>query len=854
MNDVTRSSIFSEEVPARNAHFTGREKELRTLRERLEPESPNATVQPTQALVGMGGVGKTDIAAEYAYRHTADYDLVWWVRAERENLVRDAFVKLGRKLGIAHAEAQRDKSVSDVIDALKTGSCGQWLLIFDNAVDSEVVKRYLPVGLPHCHAIITSRKRQWQRNTKAGMIEVSTLAQEETVGFLRKRVPQLEPCAEAGDAQARQTDRERNDDAVCLAVELGNLPIAAEHAAAYLIETEAPVSSYLEMFKKNAHTLLSRQVDMDYPHAVATTWSISTDQLGDDSVELFKLFAFFSPDPMAQELFLTHDGGPAVRAELAGVLGNADRFQAAVEELNRYSLVKWDGRRNAVSVHRVVQSVTRGQVQIEQSDDCGAYRATVHALLAATDPGNPDQELNDAQYDRSLQHLRATEALDTDNPELRRLIIGQVRRLHLRGGPEEAYQLGKEALELWRARSGPDDELVLQLAVEVGNATRQLGRYRETLELNQETLERLRRTLGHEHGTTLLCANSYGGDLRSLGKFTEALELDLKLLPLFERVFSPNHPRTLNVRNNIGADYRRLGRFRDALKEDEHTYELRMNALGRTDLRTIRSRDSISVDMRGCGDYRRSLIVAQHVIDVLKERPEAESSDSLNAYKSYAVALRKTGHYDEALSASEQVVRRYSEFFGPDHRYTLRASINRINDLRVTDRLREAEELGVRALELCKTVDNPKGDITWATTVNLAVVLRRRNRPEDARAKDQEAVQGLADIFGAEHPLTLQATANLVSDLAAVGDLGAALELGEALYERSRRSLGENHPDTLAVGANLSLDRRASGRPAAAAELRADVMLRYQEALSPQHPVVRIVQQHGRVDVDIEPF
>ncbi|WP_405590741.1 FxSxx-COOH system tetratricopeptide repeat protein [Streptomyces sp. NBC_01190] len=854
MEDVTRSRIFDEGIPARNAQFTGRDEQLRLLREGLRASSVEVLGQPPQAVFGLGGVGKTEIAAEYAYRYAEDYDIVWWVHSEQEARVQDAFVKLAKRLGIAHAETQRDKSIWAVLAELRTGRYHRWLLIFDNAAEPEVIKRYVPTGRPHGHVIITSRKRNWRRHTKAEGIEVSQFSEQETVELLRKRVPHLAPRTELGEPLDPEADRARHADASSLARALGNLPIAAEHAAAYLAETGAPVGSYLRMFEENAHTLLSKQVDMDYPYAVAATWTISSGQLGEDAVELFNLFAFFSPEPMAEELFLTGGGRVRAPAALAEVLGDADRFREAVRQLHSYSLAKSDGHRGVVEVHRVVQAVTLGQARIERPQDCADYTAAAHTLLAATNPRNPDLESNDARYDLSRPHLWPAGALDTENPDLRQLVIDQVRRLHLRGGHEEALRLGQEARQAWRAKWGHDDEKVLQLSVEVGNALRVAGRYTEMQALNAETLERLTRTLGAEHQTTLMCANSYGGDLRSLGRFTEALELDLTILPQFERVFRPDHPRTLNVRNNLGADYRRLGRFHEAWEQDQLTYEMRARALGPTDLRTIRSKDSISVDLRGCGEYHRSLEAAQDVIAVLKERKGGESLDSLNAHKSYAVALRKVGRYDEALAESEQVLRRYAAFLGAEHRYTLRASINRINDLRVTDRLREAEALGRWALRLCAEVDIPKGDITWAATVNLALVLRGLNRPEEARALDEAALRGMTDLFGAKHPLTLQATANLVSDLALVGDTAKARELGEDLYEASRISLGENHPDTLAIGANLSLDRRATLDPAQADELRTDIMSRYEQVLTSKHPVVRIAEQRGRVNVDIEPY
>ncbi|MFJ4819572.1 FxSxx-COOH system tetratricopeptide repeat protein [Streptomyces sp. NPDC088801] len=853
MEAFARSLIFGDEIPARNPHFTGRGEELRILRQRLTTSAVEVLSQPPQAVFGLGGIGKTEIAVEYAHRFAKEYDLVWWVRSEHEDRMRDAFLKLGKRLGLVSPDGQRDKSIWTVMDALRSGPYDRWLLIFDNATQPEVVKRYLPGGRPHGHVIITSREQQWRRHTKAEGIEVTQFSEEETVDFLRRRVPDLAVLDEQGNPLTSESERSRHDDAVRLARALDNLPIAAEHAAAYLAETGSSVNDYLGMFEDDPHELLSEHVDMDYPHVVATTWSISSRQLGSDATELFNLCAFFSPEPMAEELFLT--GGRNVRAPetLAEVLADTRRFRQAARRLHRYSLAKTDGKRNVLTVHRVVQRVTRGQIAVERPEDCDAYRTAVHILLASTNPRNPDRESNDAQYERSLQHLIPAGALNSDHSDLRQLVVDQVRRLHLRGGHEESLRLGEAALKVWRDTSGRDDERVLQLAVEVGIAMRLAGRSKEARELNQETLELLTGKFGEDHEVTLICANSYGGDLRTLGKFEEALELDRKLLPLFERVFLPHHPRTLNVRNNLGADYRRLGQFRDALRQDELAYTERERALGPTNLRTLTSKDSISHDLRGCGQYDLALDVARDVIAALELRTGPETLDSLNAQKSFAVALRKAGHYEDALQASETAVRRYVDFLGEEHRYTLRANINRINDLRVTDRLREAEKLGRSALALCPKLDIPKSDITWATMVNLALVLRR-NSPEEARALDTTAVQGLCEVFGPEHPFTLQATANLASDLAAVGETAGALDLSRRCYEVSSRVLGEKHPDTLAMGANFSLDLRATGNAQQAEDLRVDILRRYEEVLSMEHPVTRIAQQRGRISIDIEPY
>ncbi len=152
-------------------------------------------------------------------------------------------------------------------------------------------------------------------------------------------------------------------------------------------------------------------------------------------------------------------------------------------------------------------------------------------------------------YDLSWPHIESERNfLYTANPALRRLVIDQVRRLHMGGAQVEAVQFGQDALKIWRERLGPDDLHVLMLAVEVAVAMRVLGSAAEARELSRETLRLLTERYGEDHEITLLCASLHGTDLRARAQFGEALELDLDLLPRFERVYGPDHERTLGVR------------------------------------------------------------------------------------------------------------------------------------------------------------------------------------------------------------------------------------------------------------------------------------------------------------------
>jgi len=841
--------IWSTEIPRRNPHFVGRTAELEALRANLI--GGNEPHPPAQLISGMGGVGKTEIATEYIHLHRDQYEIIWWIRAEHTDRVRDALVKLGQRLEVrpVGTEGGRDRTISAVLDALAIGVRPNWLLVYDNAAQPLELQRYLPTSLPGGHIIITSRQPNWPGYIKADSTGVSPFTSDEAVSFLRRRVPALG----ANLMLQADEDERRASEAARLAEALGHLPIAVEHAAAYLTETGQSVADYLSRFSENAHVLLSEQ-NPDFPASVSATWAMSTDLLPPDAGHLLNLCAFFSPEPIAVELFLDHAQAVSEPPGLCEFLSSPSRFRAAASHMHRLSLVKVDGARDQIQMHRVVQAVTRTQLRQNWRDLYQAYRTAVDVLLAESNPGHPDQAGNDATYDLSLQHLESERNFfNTSNPALRRLIIDQVRRLHLRGRHAEAMRFGQDALRVWRERLGRDHLQVLTMAVEVTIALRILGYAAEARELSRETLRLLKKTYGEEHEITLLCINTHGADLRSRAQFGEALELDLDLLPKFERIYGPDHERTLNVRNNLAADYRRLGRLRDALETDRRTFEDRRRILGARDPRTLTSYDAVALDLRSLGLYQESLDIARQVARTFAAAAGGENPDWLNARMGFAAALRKAGHYWDALQESEDVFQRYRDYLGAEHTYTLRAGINLINDRRAVGDLARSEELGREIYDRCRQVGS-HFEFGYAALVSLASVLRVTEQVDEARRHDLQAREGLVETYGDLHPFTLAAGINYAADLAACGDLAAAIRVGQDTLANCRAALGPDHPDTLRAAVNLAIDLASSGNQARANRMLEDALSRYAKTLTTEHPEARAAQQGTRLTAEIEPY
>ena len=209
-------------VPQRNKNFTGRSELLDDLRRRVTNRT--AALVP-HALHGLGGVGKTQLAIEYAYRYATEYQVIWWISADQTALVRSNLAALALRLGITGLVPNRvEEAVAAVLNALRRGDpYARWLLVFDNADEPELIRSLMPAGPGDI--IITSRNRGWAQVVDA--LEVNVFTRDESKEFLSRRVPSI-----------------TEDDADRLAEEFGDLPLGLEQAGAWLVQTAMTVDAY----------------------------------------------------------------------------------------------------------------------------------------------------------------------------------------------------------------------------------------------------------------------------------------------------------------------------------------------------------------------------------------------------------------------------------------------------------------------------------------------------------------------------------------------------------------------------------------------------------------------------------
>jgi hypothetical protein len=238
----------------RNPHFTGREPELCHLETRLKQGGDNARAQ---AITGLSGIGKSQLALEYTFRHISDYAGVWWFTMETSNALFEDFKELAARLGLPGHNEQDSRMVIEAVRHRLGQERERWLLIYDNAPCSQELDPYLPQTGYH-HILITSRDPNW-----LGIAEpfrLVPLSRTESVEFLLNR-----------------TNTSDNTSAEILAETLGDLPLALEQAGAYIEKTSIELADYIAVYRTRGNELRRQHSEaaIECPDSVATTCAYS---------------------------------------------------------------------------------------------------------------------------------------------------------------------------------------------------------------------------------------------------------------------------------------------------------------------------------------------------------------------------------------------------------------------------------------------------------------------------------------------------------------------------------------------------------------------------------------------------
>jgi tetratricopeptide (TPR) repeat protein len=543
---------------ARNPNFTGREALLAALRTGLTTGQPPAA---TQVITGLGGVGKTELVVEYAYRYQAEYDVIWWLRAEEPLSIASGYVELAQALELDEHDATDEIVVVEAARRWLEGHA-RWLLLFDNAPDPNALRPYLPLGAAG-HVLITSRNPNW-RGIASGF-SLAVMDPSEAVAFLAKRTGGV--------------DREG---IALLAAALGYLPLALEQAGAYMEETGRDARSYIELVQRHRRELLGRgSRSSDYSDTLETTWELAMERVSSScpaAAEMLNLLAFLAPDDFPLDLFSNGMTADDLTPSLAAASADPLTFDEAISALRRYSLIEVS--QGACSVHRLVQAVTRDRLNQADHD-----RMAIAALTLVSDafPFRLDDIDTWRPTARLVPHALAAagyaEHLEPPPPTAAWLLGQAATFLRERAQFAAARTAFERALRIFEATYGPDHPEVATAVNNLGNCLQDLGDLAGARAAFERALRIDEATYGPNHPTVAIRVNNLGDLFQALGDLPAARAAFERALRIFESTYGPNHPDVARAVNNVGGVLHALGdlpgaraAFERALRIDEATY------------------------------------------------------------------------------------------------------------------------------------------------------------------------------------------------------------------------------------------------------------------------------------------
>ncbi|WP_157382850.1 FxSxx-COOH system tetratricopeptide repeat protein [Nonomuraea coxensis] len=828
--------IWGKKIPGRNKNFTGRESLLEELRASLESSTTAAVVPLPQALQGLGGVGKTQLAIEYAWRYRGFYDLVWWVPADQPMLVPSTLAALTDDLKLPSASSTGiEEAASAVRAALQRGDpIDRWLLIFDNADEPEEIRDFIPQGGPG-HVLITSRNSRW--SGVAETVPVDVFSTSESVAFLRKRLQR--------DVAQKEAER--------LASELGDLPLALEQAAALQAMTGMSTDDYIDLLARETRAVLNLSKSTEYPHSMTAAWQISVHEIENRlpaAAEVLRCLAFFGPDPILRDIFRRGKRSGARR--MGPILSDPLTLNQAFAELNRFALVRIEPETGTVQVHRLVQALLRDSLKEEERDQ---IRHEVHLLLAAGAPADPENTVNWDTYAGLLPHLRPSGLVECTDEPVQRFGIDIVRYLLQSANYTSAKSFGEAFLRHWSAAHGPSNGNVLRLRRQLGHVLWQTGAYKESYEMNEVTLDLMRKEFGADHEETLRQALTYAANLRAQGNFQDAMNQDKQLLDAHEDKFGPYAPPTLRVINNLALDHALLTQYDSALELQQLAFvEQSSSQLEVSKWDVQLAWNNLARVLRLSGDHARAVDFGEEAYSHGVRELGVEHALTLMTARDLSIAKRRNGDLEEALELIRETHARLMKLYGPDNPDTMAATVALSNTLRQANEPQEAMKMARDALPRYQRAFGPEHPFTYGCMVNVALLYRLRGDARRAKELDEQARDGLLAKVGPDHAYTFSATINLANDLAALGDATGARALGAEVLEQIAAFYGFDNLLYLAAAVNLSIDMRASGEAEEGRKLYDTTVAAYERLLPPGHPERTFAKKGERFNWDFDPF
>jgi tetratricopeptide (TPR) repeat protein/transcriptional regulator with XRE-family HTH domain len=599
----------------------------------------------TQAVQGLGGVGKTELVLHYCHTHRSQFPVLWWITADSPDRIEAGLALLTAAVAARVGRLAPPSAADAATWAVGfLASNPGWLLVLDNVEDPADVAALLG-RLSGGRVLITSRRDSgWQDLVDASIsLEV------------------LHPAA-AEQLLINRSGQDDRETAVALAEELGCLPLALAQAAAFISQTRTPMPNYLARLRAMPGPTLAVDAPGEVGKAVGRLWDITLsaiDAVDPLAIDALRVLSCLAPDNVPRTL-------------LSGMASEPGAVDVALGLLASYSMVSLDEK--TISVHRLVQAVVA-----DRAHDDGTFPTSLRKardLIRNAQPdGDPERVVEVwPWWDSVAPHVQALASrwpVDDPDPGLGMLLTTAGVYLRSQGAYEAAIALDERALAIDEAVLDPDHPDTLTTRNNLALGYRAVGRYDEAITLWEQALAERTRILGPDHPDTLTSRANLAAGYRAVGRYDEAITLWEQALAERTRILGPDHPDTLKSRSNLAFGYQAAGRYDEAIMLDEQTLAQRTRILGPDHPRTLNTRNNLAAGYRAVGRYDEAIMLDEQTLAERARILGPDHPNTLTTRSNLALGYQAVGRYDEAITLWDQTLTDMTRVLGPDHPNTL---------------------------------------------------------------------------------------------------------------------------------------------------------------------------------------
>ncbi|WP_256875124.1 tetratricopeptide repeat protein [Nostoc sp. C052] len=755
--------------------FVGREEELQNLHQLLQD---NKQV----AIVGMGGVGKTELATQYAKQHLQNYQGgVCWLSAQGIDVEIQIF---------RFFELKFNRIVPDdweLADRLKfcwqNWQQGEVLLVFDNVTDYKTqVQRNLPSESPRFKVLLTTREKFDRTLPQLPLGVLKPLAAMKLLKSLvdRERL-KSEPWA------ARR---------ICKS--LGYLPLALELVGRYLdTMPDLSLETLLKRLEKKRleHEAVAKANPlMRYEYGVAEAFALSWEQLDENAQKLGCLLSLYA----LADIPLSFE---AIEDEEEQELN-----EKAIAELRKLHLVQWQSK-GIYRLHPLIRQFF--QMKLDESSEADKVKTNFTAQMVEvakqiSQQLNREEILNVTPFISHIAEIATHLSQYLSDEDLIAPFTGLGWFYQGQGLYQQAEPWLQQCKKVTENRFGLEHPHVAASLNNLAGLYEYIGHYSEAEPLYLQALELNKCLMGENHPDVATALNNLAALYQSTGRYSEAEPLFEQALELRKHLLGDNHPHVATSLNNLAELYRSTGRYSKAEPLHHQALELRKRLLGENHPDVANSLNNLARLYIDTGHYSKAKLLFEQALELTKRLLGENHPDVANSLNNLAGLYNTTGRYSEAEPLLEQALELRKHLLGDNHP-DVATSLNNLAELyRSTGRYSEAEPLYHQALELRRYLLGDNHPDVAASLNNLATLYQSTGRYSEAEQIHLQALELWKSLLGDNHPDVATSLNNLAGLYCSTRRFSEGKPLFEQALAICERTLGVDHPNTMTVRGNYA--------------------------------------------------